>query len=318
MRFLLLALLLLSSSARAQTDIHTICQSQFALCLLQIPKELEKTGSNKLLEASYTIYQLNALFNLGRYIELKQKTSELITTVDTLPTMLQLKVYIYHAKMLASDSNFEETEQYLRKAKVLFQQILASGSHVSMLIDFANLHIYTKEYEEGIQLLEELAERHRERPNAQIKSRIHLNLGNLRMHLNAYAGAQREYEKALHYAHEANIEAQVLLSSYNLARSFQEQEHDIRAINLFQQVLRESTRLRRPSVISLTHFRLGQLFSRRQQWQQVVFHLEQVLPVELNDGFKDERETMYTQANTELIRLSQRTPDTQGLGGGSQ
>ncbi|CCQ11277.1 hypothetical protein PALB_21640 [Pseudoalteromonas luteoviolacea B = ATCC 29581] len=279
---LFIALFYCPKSWTASADVENTCQINPKLCLKLVEERL-KAGAEPKTSEWYRLkfLQIQSLFELDQSQSLSNVLTEL-NSLSTLPTFLQLKVYILSAKNAMFRNNVEDFESYKSKTFTLMKALNLETLDPFSRIEYANFHIYLNDYQKGIELLLPLEQKFRNHPNFELKKAIYTNLGNMNTHLKLYKNAFPYYQLAFENAQLSLNKHYMLMTYYNVARSHQMLGLHNEAERIFLEVLSEEKAIGHPVIKNLSHFRLAVYYNEQTDQAKLQTHLKQIDPSKLS------------------------------------
>lgn len=290
---LLIAFFYCPKSWTTPVNIENTCQINPNQCLKLVEDRLNKGVEPKSSEwYRFKFLQIQALFELEQSQQLTIVLNEL-KSVSTLPTFLQLKVYILSAKNAMFRNNVQDFKLYKSKTFILMKGIQLDTLDPYSLIEYANFNIYLKDYQTGIDLLLPLELKFRNHPNSELKKTIYTNLGNMHALQKSYKNAFPYYQLAFENAQLSLNKHYALMTHYNVARSHQMLEMHSEAEQIFLEVLSAEKTIGHPSIKNLCHYRLAIYYSEQNNQSKFKSHFEQIDPTKLSTAFLEK----YHQIN---------------------
>ncbi|MFY8351064.1 tetratricopeptide repeat protein [Pseudoalteromonas sp. SSM20] len=262
--------------------IEDTCQINPKQCLKLVEERLHTGVEPKTSEwYRFKFLQIQALFDLEQAQALSKVLNEL-NSISALPTFLQLKVYILSAKNAMFRNNVQDFDLYKSKTFTLMKALNLDTLDPYSLIEYANFHIYLKDYQTGIELLLPLEEKFRDHPNSELKKTIYTNLGNMHALQKLYKDAFSYFKLAFENAQLSLNKHYALMTHYNVARSHQMLEMHHEAEQIFLDVLAAEKTIGHPTIKNLCHYRLAMYYSEQNYHSKLKIHLEQVDPTKLS------------------------------------
>lgn len=298
-RLLTLFLIVLSCRVYALGKIDQTCTVDYDKCLKMVEQQLPHAPVNKIEYFKLKMFQLNALYYLGKYHLLYIELNRLLEA-PRLPKILELKTHILSAKLAFREQDKSVQKKHLAKAKAIFEGFLATGEDPNILIDYANLHIYLKQYREGIEILQELERKFSKHKNANVLAKVAINLGNLYMHVGELEKAQAQYLIAMDKAKTAGLINVNITSNYNYGRTFQELGQNTKAIEVFLSLISQADNQVDSNISQLIYFRLGQLYAAEQNWPKAKLYLLKVESAEQSNSYKKQVNALMAIVNENL------------------
>jgi len=285
MKFLLILFIAFFYSAKswaAPAKIENTCQINPKQCLKLVEERLNEGVEPKTSEwYRFKFLQIQALFELEQAQPLSKVLNEL-NSISPLPTFLQLKVYILSAKNAMFRNNVQDFERYKSKTFTLMKGLNLDTLDPYSLIEYANFHIYLKDYRTGIELLLPLEKKFRDHPNSELKKTIYTNLGNMHALQKSYKNAFPYFQLAYENAQLSLNKHYALMTYYNVARSHQMLEMHKEAEQIFLDVLAAEKTIGHPTIKNLCHYRLAIFYNEQHNQSKLKAHLKQVDPTKLS------------------------------------
>lgn len=289
--------MLLSVSVRASDkNIEQVCETQYSECLQLLPEAFRQHQAFTFNWFRLKRFQLDAFFHLTEFKRLQDEI-ELLFLLDKVPTSLELKANVYYAKLLAYRNDIKASQVYQQKAKTLFQQLLDSEQDLDTLIDYGNLHIYMGEFQQGIDILSELAERFKNHQNATAKAKIHMHLGNLYAQQEKLALSRESFKLSKENAEIAQMPYLALTAEFNLARVEQLLGNDQQALVQFKALMPKFKQVNNPKTQNVSYFRMAQLYGKMNQWSLVKSMLDKTNSELLGPHIMPSYQTLLNQSN---------------------
>ncbi|WP_372770869.1 tetratricopeptide repeat protein [Pseudoalteromonas sp.] len=275
-------------------NIESTCQINPNQCLTLLEESLNKGVEPKTSEwYRFKFLQIQALFELEQAQPLTKVLNEL-NSKSSLPTFLQLKVYILSAKYAMFRNNVQDFELYKSKTFNLMKELNLDTLDPYSLIEYANFHIYLKDYQTGIDLLLPLELKFRNHPNSELKKTIYTNLGNMHALQKAHKNAFQYFQLAFENAQLSLNKHYALMTHYNVARSHQMLEMHNEAEQIFLAVLSAEKTIGHPTIKNLCHYRLAIYYSEQNNQSKLKTHLKQVDPTKLSSALLKEYQHLIT------------------------
>ena len=284
----------LSTRTWAITEFDSLCKTDYKTCIEKVTTELTKVPPFKHKWSSLRLYQLDALFHLGQYKNLYDTIEQLLKDEEQLPEQLRLRSYIYFSKTSSMFKKYDQRKFYQMKADSILKDYLENNQHPEKIIEYANIQIYLKDFDEGIKTLVALENKYKSHPDFVTKERIYTNLGNLYSHKNDYESAKANYIKAYENAAKMNVPSREILTLGNIARSYQELGLYEQSIKVFRRVIVEASDNNYPLYLSMANLRMAQIYVNLEQWHQADNFLQLVNVSILRPGLQ---ELFYQQRN---------------------
>lgn len=232
-----------TQEAKVAPDIFTVCSYSSQDCLDNIDAEIAKAEPQSALWYELTLVKLDSLFALQHSEPLWQATSKLVLD-QTAPAPFRARLYIYHAKMLATNQSKLQAEHYLEKAVQLLEQMNRSAPNPMTIILLVNVQTYVRgEPFKGYETLLNLEAKFSRSHDELMKYELYNNLAHGAHFLKRFEESQQHREKALTAIQKTNNKAKLAEGHYNLARALAYREqwaavepHLIYAEKYYQQI----------------------------------------------------------------------------------
>lgn len=269
--FWVLMLTLVYGKSFAQSDapnIHEICKTSPANCLANIDKSLSSVSKKSRIWFQYKLYQLDALFQLVKYQELKQEIAQWID-VEDIPLKFKINIYILHAKQLKFEGDIESAEQYLNKSIEMLNSVSQLYADPMMTIQIANTLNYLGKNQQGYDLLMTLDKKYSSRNDPLLKLELYGNLGHFAARLERFDEHLALRHKALTAATELANEQELSVALYNVARAYQILNADDEALQYFIEARTHSLIAKDNYVAEIALMRQAQIAMKQKNAERV-------------------------------------------------
>ena len=204
-----------------EKNIHQMCYTSPRQCLDNIDLHLSDVPNQGRIWFQYKMYQLDALFQLGRLSELSSEVEPWLVQED-IPLRFKISVFIYHAKILQGQGESQQANEYLEKAIALLKDVNEASADPAQVVQIANTLNSLKRFQQGYDLLKPLAKKYRNRHMPKFKHELFENLGHFAYRLGKLDEHLTYRLLALEWAKEVGNDNQTAISYYNVARAHQE------------------------------------------------------------------------------------------------
>ncbi|MCO4798862.1 MAG: tetratricopeptide repeat protein [Colwelliaceae bacterium] len=204
-----------SPSAQLKIIANTCLTSPFS-CLQNIDKALLAAPKHSRIYFEILQYKMEALFNLQKGDALYQETKKWINMPD-LPLPFQVTNAIYFAKSAWHIGEKEEARENYLLAKSLLSKMNEVYPSPLRLVQFANLQMQLKEYQEAYDLMSGLAKKYTKSPDIRFLVELHGNLGHVANRLGNIEQSLIHWQETKKWVHLFGNKQQIAVVLYNLA-----------------------------------------------------------------------------------------------------
>lgn len=201
-------------------EIENTCLISSPVCLAHLEEGLNSTEPRSRQWFRFKQLRLLNLFDLQKW-ELLQQEVNLWLFDTNLPPSFAVYVYIFQAKLHASDNSSDEFSYYLTKATDLLSAINEKSFSPLRLIEIANLQISHAKYSQAKKTLLQLEKKFSQREFPEFKKELYANLGHIAL-------VEKKYDEHLQYrlrslssTLETKNNQQISIAYTNLAYAFQ-------------------------------------------------------------------------------------------------
>lgn len=297
--FILLFTALLSDIAYAG-NIHSVCKNDYANCIKQLPDALSETREKSLNWFRFKHYEMKALFYLQKHSELRDLLDEL-GQISKIPLFVELQMDVLNAKSYFL-TNPDLSLYHQEKAKNTFEDLLQTGGNPTLLIDYANLHLYLQQFDKGIHLLQRLQDRFANHNNPEVTSSIAINLGNFYMKKSWFEKARTQYQIAMRSSIDTTLVNSQIVSHYNYARTFQALSQYQEAVKPFQVAQEQAKSGGNKQIYSLCDLRLAQVYVQLEQWSKAKQHIDKITKSQFSLNIQPQANELLELITKELER----------------
>ena len=292
------AMLLCSIPSIAQEfDVRTQCNTEPALCLVEIQTLLTQVAPQSFQYYEYQVIHMDTLFSLAQFETLYELTSQFVAQ-ESLPPYFKIHAYIYHTKMLQVLKKEEESKRFRVEAEQLLNEVNKNFSDPISLVKLLNLQLYSDiDPRIPYRMLKGLAQKFQRRQLPEFKYELFLNLGHFAERVGETKQAINYRAQAVHFAHLLNSQFKLGESLFNLARSYSNHQDHQQAYQAFADSL-EAARLADDQIganlailyLAKESLALGQ-HSQAKEWFKQLDNMEVLPPL---------RQALYLQLPQQL------------------
>ena len=285
----------MSPMSYTMASLLEICESDHQACLAELPRAFKNSEKGSSNWYRLELYRIDAYYGLINTAELG-KALDNLESEPNLPPKLQLKLYIYRAKLAGYKGQTTDVALYRQKATNFLESLKDNIKSPDMIIDYANFQLNTKQYQHGIDNLLPLEKAFRHHKNSRIKYRIYTNLGNLYVYIGdletSLDNFQLAYENAQLHGHEYNQ----TMALYNVARGLQKLGRLTQAKLKFIQILSRAKQNNDNVHASLSNYRVGEILVIEQKYSEAQQYLQNVETSILSEGQKAHLEELKSKS----------------------
>lgn len=212
--------------------ISKICLYSPFDCLQEVDKFLENTSKHSRVYYEILQYKMEALFNLQQGEALYKETKQWINN-DELPLPFQITNAIYYAKSAWHVGDPEEVQASYLKAKSLLNQVNDEFPSPLRLVQFANLQMQLKEYEEAYQLMSNLLKKYPNSPDTRFMVELHGNLGHAANQMGNTQTSLKHWLDTEKWVFMFGNKQQIAVVLFNLADIYEQLNQDKEAMEYF-------------------------------------------------------------------------------------
>jgi len=198
------------------STIADICLISPHDCLARIDETLLSIPQNSRVFFELLQYKYDALFNLQKTNELYTETKKWLHKPN-LPVTFEITNAIYFAKSSHHIDDKDEAKKSYLVAKSLLEEANNAFPSPLRLVQFANLQMHVKKYEEAYLLLTSLAEKYKNSPDTRFMMEVHGNLGHCASNLGDFEQSLIHWQDALFWGEKFDNKQQLAVILFNLA-----------------------------------------------------------------------------------------------------
>lgn len=204
-------------------EISQICLLSPIDCLKNIDDVLLSTSQGSRTYFEILQYKFEALFNLKRRETLNQETKKWFNK-DNIPLTFQITNAIYYAKTSWELGKEGEGQEAYLYAKSILEQVNREFPSPLRLVQFANLQMQLKEFDEAYELMLSLANKYPNNPDTRFMVELHGNLGHAANQLGKTNQALIHWQDTVKWVMLLNNKQQIAVVLFNLADIYEQLE----------------------------------------------------------------------------------------------
>lgn len=201
------------------TIISSICKNSPFDCLANVDDLLNTIPSNSRIYFEVLQYKYEALFNLQHNEALYNETKKWLNN-DKLPILFQITNAIYFAKTALDKGEKEASVENYLLAKSLLGQINEQYPSPIRLVQFANLQMMLKEYQQAYDLLLGLSKKYQNSPDSHFMLEMFGNLAHITDKLGRHQEAITYWQQAKKWSEIFGNKQQIAVVLFNMGNSY--------------------------------------------------------------------------------------------------
>jgi len=239
-------------------DIHQTCKTSPSQCLVEIDSQLVSVPFKSRVWFQYKLYQLDALFQLIKFKELK---SEVIKWVDKedIPLRFKVSIYIHYAKIIKFEGRETLGNQYLNKAINTLNSVHEVAPDPMIVVQIANALNSLKKYQQGYDMLITLEKKFLKRDNVMLKLELYENLGHFSYRLDKLEEHILFRVMAMGWAKQQTNGQRTAIAVYNLARAYQMTKEYLYSLDYFNQAEQYAKKAKDYHILSMIMYRCSEI-----------------------------------------------------------